>query len=87
MEGGIQRHKKLASYLNGLIGRSYGHLLKHRRFHSLIQIYKVLQRISPLYLFHLFHYARDVTTRQGRNPHCLFCAFCSYQLWQIIFAF
>ena len=25
-------------------------------------------RISP-YLFHLFHYAKDVTTRQGRNPH------------------
>ena len=47
-------------------------LLERRRFHSLIQIYKVLHRISPPYLLHLFHYAKDVTTRQGRNPHCLF---------------
>ena len=43
-------------------------LLECRRFHSLIQIYKVLLRISLPYLFHL----KDVTTRQGRNPHHLF---------------
>ena len=47
-------------------------LLECRRFHSLIQIYKVLHRISPPYLFHLFHYAKDITTRQGRNPYHLF---------------
>jgi len=47
----------------------YSTLLELRCFHSLIQIYKFLHGISPC-LFHLFHYAKDVTTRQGCNPHC-----------------
>ena len=37
-------------------------LLKRRLFHSLVQIFKILHNISPPYLFHLFHYAKDALT-------------------------
>ena len=47
-------------------------LLECRRFHSLVQIYKILHRVSPPYLFNLSRYARDVTDHQGRNPHHLY---------------
>ena len=47
-------------------------LLERRQFHSLMQIYKILHRVPPPYLFNLFRYARDVTDHQGRNPHRLY---------------
>ena len=36
-------------------------LLERRRFHSLVQIYKILHQVSPPYSFNLFCYAKDAT--------------------------
>ena len=47
-------------------------LAERRRFHTAIQIYKVLHHLSPPYLHDTFQYAVDVTGRAGRNVHRLF---------------
>ena len=47
-------------------------ILEHRGFCSLVQIFKILHQILASYLHNLFCYARNVTDREGHNPHHLF---------------
>ena len=46
--------------------------MERRRFHTAIQIYKVLHHLLPPYLHDTFQYAVDITGRASRNIHRLF---------------
>ena len=47
-------------------------LTERRRFHTAIQIFKSLRRISPPYLHDIFQFSKDVTGRLSRNINGLF---------------
>ena len=47
-------------------------LTECRRFHTAIQIFKSLRRISPPYLHDIFRFSKDVTGRISRNINRLF---------------
>ena len=47
-------------------------LTERRTFHTAVQVFKILNKISPPYLRGIFSYAVDVTGRSGRNLHRLF---------------
>ena len=47
-------------------------LTECRRFHTAIQIYKILHHLSPPYLHNTFHYTIDITGRASGNIHRLF---------------
>ena len=47
-------------------------LTERRTFHTAVQVFKILNKISPPYLHGIFSYAVDVTGRSGRNLHRLF---------------
>ena len=47
-------------------------LAERRRYHAVIQVYRVLHKLSPSYLNATFHYATDITLRTGRNLYRLF---------------
>jgi len=44
-------------------------LTERRVFHTALQVFKIVNRISPPYLHEIFSFAVDVT---GRNQHGLF---------------
>ena len=46
-------------------------LVEHRRFHTAIQVYKILTKSSPSYLHDTFNSALSVTGCVGRNAHCM----------------
>jgi len=46
--------------------------MERRRFHTAIQIYKVLHHLLPPYLHDTFQYAVDITGRASRNIYHLF---------------
>ena len=47
-------------------------LTERRRYHAAVQVYRVLHKLSPPYLYDSFHYAIDITSRTARNAHRLF---------------
>ena len=47
-------------------------LTERRRFHTAIQIFKSLRRISPPYLHDIFQFSKDVTGHLSRNINGLF---------------
>ena len=47
-------------------------LTERRKFHTSIQIYKILHKSAPAYLHNLFTYAVTITGRARRNIHRLF---------------
>ena len=47
-------------------------LVERRRFHTAIQVYKILKRLSPSYLLSTFRSALSVTGHAGRNVHRLY---------------
>ena len=47
-------------------------LAERRKFHTAMQVFKVLHNISPAYLRGLFSYTTDDTGYTGRNPHRLY---------------
>ena len=47
-------------------------LAKQRQYHAAIQVYRVLHKLSPLYLNATFHYAVDITLGTGQNLYCWF---------------
>ena len=47
-------------------------LTERRRFHTAIQIFKSLHRISPPYLHDIFQFSKDVTGHLSRNVNRLF---------------
>jgi len=47
-------------------------LSERRKFHTTVQVYKILHRIVPAYLYNIFEYAINVTGRVNRNAHRLF---------------
>ena len=55
-------------------------LTEQRRYHTAMQVYRVLHKMSPSYLdlhaysvYDTFHYAVDITSCVARNAHCLLC--------------
>ena len=47
-------------------------LTERRKFHTTVQIYKILHKLAPMYLLNMFNYAITVTGRVNRNIHRLF---------------
>ena len=47
-------------------------LVECRRFHTAIQVYKILKRLSPSYLLSTFRSALSVIGHAGRNVHHLY---------------
>jgi len=47
-------------------------LSEQRKFYTTVQVYKILHRIVPAYLYNIFEYAINVTGCVSRNVHCLF---------------
>jgi len=47
-------------------------LAEWRRYHTAIQVYSSLHKISPSYLHNTFHYAVELTGRDARNEHRFF---------------
>jgi len=47
-------------------------LVERRKFHTILQTYKILHQFTPAYLHSIFEYAVDVTGRVSRNLHRLF---------------
>ena len=45
---------------------------ERRVYHTALQVFKIVNNISPSYLHHTFSFAVDVTGRSGRNQHRLF---------------
>ena len=47
-------------------------LSERRVYHMALQVFKIVNNISPSYLHHTFSFAVDVTGHSGRNQHRLF---------------
>ena len=47
-------------------------LTERRTFHTALQVFKIVNRISPPYLHGVFLFAVDVTGRSSRNVHRLY---------------
>ena len=47
-------------------------LAEWRHYHTVIQVYRSLHKISPSYLHNTFYYAVEITDRDARNEHRLF---------------
>ena len=47
-------------------------LVERRKFHTSIQIYKILHKLASVYLHNMFTYAVTVTGRLNKNIHRLF---------------
>ena len=64
-------HSKYISLCNdsSISGQS---LTERRKFHTILQTYKVLHKLAPDYLHGIFEYAVNVTGRISRNAHRLF---------------
>ena len=45
--------------------------MERRRFHTAVQVFKVLHLLCPRYLRDWFVFAETITGCQGRNKHCL----------------
>ena len=60
-------------------------LTERRRFHTAIQIFKSLHRISPPYLHDIFQFSKDVTGHLSRNVNRLFVprVFINYALLKL----
>ena len=46
-----------------------------RHFHVAIQAFKVLHKLSPLYLLSALNYTRDITNRTSKNIYLVFVPF------------
>ena len=46
-------------------------LVEHCKFHTLMQIFRILHKMTPSYLQGLFKYSIDVTGHPGCNSNCL----------------
>ena len=47
-------------------------LTERRRFHTAVQIFKSLHRLSPPYLHDIFQFSKDITGHVSRNINRLF---------------
>jgi len=47
-------------------------LTERRTFHTAVQVYKIVNKVSSPYLHGYFSFAVDVTGHPGRNVHRLF---------------
>ena len=53
-------------------------LTERRTFHTALQVFKIVNRISPPYLHGVFSFAVDVTGRSSRNVYTqVICSQCS----------
>ena len=63
-------HSKYTSCTDSSISR-YS-LVERRKFHTIMQIYKILHKLAPMYLHNMFDYAITVTGCMNRNVHRFF---------------
>ena len=51
-------------------------LAEHHHFHTIVQVYKILHQLVPVYLQDMFTCSEEVTGYVGRNSHRLFIPRC-----------
>ena len=47
-------------------------LVEHHRFYTIVQVYKILYQLVPVYLQDMLTFSEKVTGYVGRNSHRLF---------------
>jgi len=66
-------HSKFASSVSSSDNSNLRLSFSDRRvFHTALQVFKIVKKISPPYLHDTFSFAVDVSGRSGRNQHSLF---------------
>ena len=64
-------HSKYTTFCTDLSISKYS-LTEQRQYHTILQLYKILHKVAPVYLHDMFSYTTSITGREGRNAHCLF---------------
>ena len=64
-------HSKYTSFCTDSFISRYS-LTERRQYHTILQLYKILHKMTPVYLHHMFSCTNSVTGRVGRNAHHLF---------------
>ena len=64
-------HSKYTSFCTDSFISRYS-LTERRQYHTILQIYKILHKMTPVYLHHMFSYTNNITGRVGRSAHRLF---------------
>ena len=65
-------HARFVSYKCNDVGFAKVTLAERRHFHTIVQVYKILNHLVPAYLQDTFMFTRDLTGFVGRNSHRLF---------------
>jgi len=66
-------HSKFSNWKSTTSRSSMASTLAERwRYHTAIQVYRSVHKISPSYLHNTFHYAAEITGRYAHNKHRLF---------------
>ena len=61
-----------ASLLSSINFNLQSTITERRTFHTALEIFRIVNKISPPYLHGIFSYAVDVTGHSGRSAHRLF---------------
>ena len=61
-----------ASLLSSINFNLQSTITKRRTFHTALEVFRIVNKISPPYLHGIFSYAVDVTGQSGRSVHRLF---------------
>ena len=64
-------HSKYTSFCTDSSISRYS-LTERHQYHTILQLYKILHKMTPVYLHHMFSYTNSITGRVGRNAHHLF---------------
>ena len=65
-------HARFVSYKCNDVGFAKVTLAERRYFHTIVQVYKILNHLVPAYLQNTFMFTRDLTGFVGRNSHHLY---------------
>ena len=67
-----QIHARFVSHMSNDVGFVKVTLAECRCFHAIVQVYKILYQLVPVYLQDMFTFSENVTGYVGRNSHHLF---------------
>ena len=65
-------HARFVSHMSNDVGFVKVTLTECRRFHTIVQVYKILHQLVPVYLQDMFTFSEKVTDYVSRNSHRLF---------------
>ena len=65
-------HARFVSHMSNDVGFVKVTLTKHCRFHIIVQVYKILHQLVPIYLQDMLTFFENVTVYVSRNHHSLF---------------